>query len=360
MAIVFITQKIVDDKNIQSFANDFYENLKGYNKNVFIMANQNKINNKNKNFFFLKNLISRDFFYINKFYKILQFYFFIINIYFRFKIRIIFVHQMDIFVFLSLPLKILGIKIYYWRAHTSHKFKETISYYIADKLISTNKNTIKIIRSIKEKYILTGHLIPKQQKYDEYNLNNDNSKINILIFGRITKVKNINKILFFLNNFLVKYDKNIVVDIYGPHDYTKNDVSYYNELLKIKETINKKIKLNFLGTIKKENLLINKIKYDFSINFSAGALDKTIIELLNFNIPTFSNNKSYREEIEFNDLNKLFIDTNEGELAKNIMTYLSLPDQTKIKYIKKMKYFINMNNNIENTLNLIFNTGHQK
>lgn len=357
MAIVFITQKIFDKKNVQSFANDFYDHLKFYNKNVFIIANQNKINNKNKNFFFLNNLISKDFLYINKFYKILQYYFIIINICTKFKLRVIFVHQIDIFVFLSLPLKILGIKIYYWRAHTSHRIKETITYYIADKLISTNKQTIKIIKSIKKKYILTGHLISNHTKYEVYNLNNDNSKINIIIFGRITKVKNIDKILFFLNNFVLKYNKTILLDIYGPYDYTKKDISYYYKLLQIKERLNKKIKVNFLGKIKKEDLLISKIKYDFSINLSSGALDKTIIELINYNIPTFSNNICFREEINFQDLNEIFIDTNEIKLANNIVKYLSLPNEIKIKYIKQMKYFINMNNNIDNTLNIIFNFG---
>ena len=53
----------------------------------------------------------------------------------------------------------------------------------------------------------------------------------------------------------------------------------------------------------------------------------------------------------------IFYNKSEISLYENIEIYLKLSDDQKINYIKKLKYFINVNNNLENTLNITFNLG---
>ena len=216
MSIIFITQKLKDEKNVQSFANEFYKVLSEYNEKVFTIVNQNKLKNYEKNVYFINNIFYNMLKLFNKINKIFNFYYLVLKLILKNKIHIIFVHQIDLFIFLSFPLKVFGIKIYYWRAHTSHKFKETLCYYICDKIISTNKKTVKIIDRFKKKYLLTGHLISKTKDIQNYKLNNDKTKINIIIFGRISKVKNVDSILLFIKKFYVSNKKQI-----NPYDYSK-------------------------------------------------------------------------------------------------------------------------------------------
>lgn len=353
MTLIFVTQKIEDSKNIQSFTKKFYKHLIKYHSNVFMIANQNEIQNSHENFYFLDNLLKKKFL-INKIFKIFKYYKIIFDILKKHHIKIIFIHQIDIFIFLSYPLKMFGIKIYYWRAHTSHKLKETICYHLSDKIITTNKFTIKTIKNIEDKYIFTGHFISMPKKINNFYSNNNKTKINVILLGRVTKVKNIEKAFSFLNNLSINKNKEIILDIFGPINYTANDYTYYKKLLKIIKKLPNTISINFKGTVKKETIFLNN-KYDFSLNFSKGALDKTVIELLNFNIPTFSNNLAYGEELDFENLNNFFYNTNDEKLLNNIIEFLSFPFEIKKKYIKKNKYFVNMNNNIDNTLNIIFN-----
>ena len=144
------------------------------------------------------------------------------------KIDIIYVHQLSIFVLALIPFRILGIKIYLWRAHTHENLISFLSYIFADKLFSTNTKTIKILSFIRYKYNFVGQMInTKKFTYKDINKKFNNKLIYI---GRITKIKNFDEMLEYLIKFNTKYSKKLTLDIYGPLNYTKYDLIFYKSL----------------------------------------------------------------------------------------------------------------------------------
>ena len=284
MSIIVISQTIEDKFNIQSFMGEF--------KN-FVDKNLDD------DFYFILNSYSEftdDYtYYLNykkisiKLIKLFNLFKFIFHINKKQKITKIYVHQLSIFVIVLFPLRFLGIKLYLWRAHTTDNFISKLSYLLASKIFTTNYITAFPISFIKKKYSYIGQMINTKKFFLKKNEKKFN--LNLLYIGRISKIKNLDLVIDYVSTFNKKNKFKLNLDIYGPISYNQKDEKYNIFLKNLINNNGMNDYIKFKNLIERDKIKQLSKKYFFNINFSSGALDKSILELIMLNtLPLVLNN----------------------------------------------------------------------
>ena len=340
MNIIYITQKIDDKNEIQNFILSIYSFLRSY-FNVKVMINDKETIFNNEDYIFLGSR-SKNFNFFAKIIKTFYLYQQLIRINRINKIDIIYVHQLGIFVALLFPLKLfLNFRIYFWRAHTYHSKFTFIYYLLSDKIFSTNKKTIYDYKFFNKKIFFIGQMV-------EVNLFENLKKTikskKFLYIGRVTEIKNIHIMIDFIEYYNNHNNHKIYLDIFGPRSYIKQDTNYFNFIVKKINKKNLNEYINFKGVIKRKDFPIILKDYFGYLNFSDGAIDKSVLEAALCGLLIFSSNDAFN--YEFNIFNGLVFNTFD-ELSKNINNFYNM-DSNEIKFfLKKISAYIAVNHSLQ-------------
>lgn len=202
-----------------------------------------------------------------------------------------------------------------------------IFYNLADSIIAISSKSKKSL----EKIVINNHKVkliynPYLKNNYKFKHNNNNKKIfNILCMGRLTKQKNFSLVINAINELITKYPK-IQLTIVGSGPLKK-------ELLKI---ANKNVKLlkwteNIRKYFLKSNLFILSSYYE--------GLPNTLIDAVNYNIPSISTDCSGAKDILLNNKGGYIVPVNDlNELKKKISIVIDNYGNAKKKayFAKKM------------------------
>ncbi len=244
----------------------------------------------------------------------------------------VFVHMNQEYVLLgSLFWKILNKKIFFWRNHPKGSFLTSIAVWFSKKVFCTSDSafTAKFAKTL---------VVPVGIDTDLFI--NSKSEIknpkSILSLGRISPIKNIDKILDALET-LDKEAVDVVFDIVG-QPVNKEDFGYLNSLKnKYKDLVNKG-KVNFLGSVKNNETPKIYNNHKIFVNLTpSGSMDKTILEAAACGcIPIVAN--SFFEEI-FEP--EMIVEENGHDLSNKIKFWLEA-DQNRVDQVsqKLQKYVL--------------------
>ena len=340
MNIIFITQKLEDKNQIQNFIISIYNFLKK-NNSIKVLINDSNSKFKNSDFIFLGKR-SKYLNFLAKFIKTLYLYLNIYKTNKKNKIDIIYVHQIGIFIALLFPLKFLfNFKLYFWRAHTHHSFITYIYYLCSDKIFTTNKKTLKNNFLIKHKIYHIGQMV----EYEIFNIKKQKFKTNkFLYIGRITKIKNIHKMIEFINFYNLKNNNKIYLDIYGPKSYVSQDISYFEYIKKFILDNHLSNYVKFKGLIERKNFDYQLKDYFGYFNFSDGAIDKSVLESALCGVIIFSDNIPFN--YEFKKFGPLTFN-NFHDLMNNINYIYQMKDNEIKNLILNISSYIRINHSLD-------------
>lgn len=202
-----------------------------------------------------------------------------------------FVHMAHYFVPIIYPFSLVfSQKIVLWYAHKSVPFSLKVAGVLADKIVSISSQSMRLYTN---KFKAVGHGI---DTCDRFVLKKDfrNKIKNIVIVGRISKIKNIH---ITVDAFLSLFRNDLFLYIVG--DSLVNED--YEYLKNIKSSIPKLYKRNiiFTGSIPFNKIVDIYQEMDLAINLGDGALDKAIIEPMAMGIPVITSNDSAKEVFSY-------------------------------------------------------------
>ena len=339
MSIVIISQTIKDKSSIQSFMKEFKDFVVQNLDDDFNFILNSNFNSNDHNVYELNS--RKTFNRLFKLFDLFKHIYFINN---KKNITKIYVHQLSIFVIVLFPLRFLGIKIYLWRAHTKENFTSILSYFLASKIFTTNRITAKYFHIIKHKYFYIGQMINTKKFFLKKNKKNFN--YNLIYIGRVTKVKNLHEIIEYISKFNQRNKYKLNLDIYGPKTYVKEDYAYYKYLIDLINKYNIANFIKFKNAIKREKIKDISKKYFFNINFSNGAIDKSVLELIMLNTIPLVRNKAFN--YSFSDI---YDDIESYQSFENrIITFSQMNNNEVKRLIELFKIKIELEHSLHNNI----------
>jgi len=151
--------------------------------------------------------------------------------------------------FLCIPLRLMKIKQAIWYSHSAKPFTLRVASRYCNLIFSSAPSSLPIKNS-KCRYV--GHGI-NFSKFPKLNIQDEAARQKIVSLGRIAPIKNIEKLLEAVSQSLVNKKE---VDLIGPNlsniEYQENLIQFAND---------KKIKINFIGAIKYDDVPLTLAKY---------------------------------------------------------------------------------------------------
>lgn len=168
--------------------------------------------------------------------------------------------------FLCIPLRLMKIKQAIWYSHSAKPFTLRVASRYCNLIFSSAPSSLPIKNS-KCRYV--GHGI-NFSKFPKLNIQDEAARQKIVSLGRIAPIKNIEKLLEAVSQSLVNKKE---VDLIGPNlsniEYQENLIQFAND---------KKIKINFIGAIKYDDVPLTLAKYSICYTGNPSTTDKAAIE----------------------------------------------------------------------------------
>jgi len=289
MKLLMITQKLDMNDSVFGFVPDWINELnKNVSKLYVLSLYKGKYNiDKNISVFSMGKEYRQ-----SKLYYIINLYRTVIPLLYKKKIDGIFVHQGGLYpILLWLPRIIFGVKLLQWKTHSIVNLIMKTNILVSDKIL-TASNTCFNNMNVKIKVL--GHGI-NTKKFKKENIVKEKL---IIVIGRITNVKKINKIIeIFLNLIKDEKYKEYRLEFYGI-PLTKIDLKYFIELKRIVLLNNKSDKIIFKGKVNHEFLpkIYNKAKVLLNIG-SLRSLDKVILESMACETPAIMSTEAIIDQL---------------------------------------------------------------
>ncbi len=216
--------------------------------------------------------------------------------------------------------KFLDKEVYMWRNHKSGSFVTDVASFLSDKVFYTSSGsyTSKFANSI-QMPVGINDIVFK-------NMDVDRKENSFLYVGRISPIKNIDKMIdAFIE--LSKKIPNFVFDIIGPCE-SALDLEYKKGLEKKIKDAELSSKISFLGAVDQVRLSEIYSKYKFCINLtSSGSFDKTIWESVFCGCIPLVHNSSFLNEIPKELQDKLGVSLEISDIAKTFENALILSSE---------------------------------
>lgn len=207
------------------------------------------------------------------------------------KIDVVFYHMVDVQAsILCTYFKMKRIKQYLWYAHAHKSVYLNISSFFCDGIISSTEGSCPIDS---KKVKLIGQSID-ETLFQNPNYNQGNLT-KLVHFGRIDKIKNIDKIICEVAELR---SENIILtlDFFGREAVDKTNSNYLNYLkLEFANFINEGW-LNFHEPVKRTMIPELIRRFHIFVHAYLGSLDKSILEATFLGIPVVTLNKEYLKE----------------------------------------------------------------
>jgi glycosyltransferase involved in cell wall biosynthesis len=233
-----------------------------------------------------QNIVTRNSYIVTRLKYIWKFYKYIWHL--RGEYDAVFVHMNQEYVVLGWKFwKLLGKKIFLWRNHPKGNFFTDIAALVSEKVFYTSPKsyTAKFKNSVLMPVGIDTDLFTLESRIQ----NLESRKAKILSLGRISPIKNIDKIVdaaILLDSRNVDFVLDIVGDPINPED-----VEYLESLKKKAENLITKNKVNFLRAVSQEKVVELYQTHEIFVNLTpSGSMDKTILEAMSCgSLPVVSN-----------------------------------------------------------------------
>ena len=206
-----------------------------------------------------------------------------------------FVHQHPIYAILvSLAAKFFHCRLVFWYAHGHVDFKLKLATMLADRIVSSSPEGFRY-QTRKARFI--GQAIDTNKfkmKKSKIKMTNHNAKFKIISIGRISPVKNYEKLIK-AAEILVKKKKigNMVVQIYGGIGLARHQ-NYLDSLIKLTENAGLTGIIEFRGPVPHESVPELLAGADLFVNLSAtGSMDKAVLEAMAAGCLVLTSNEAY-------------------------------------------------------------------
>jgi glycosyltransferase involved in cell wall biosynthesis len=278
----------------------------------------------------------------NKIIKALNFIKLVIKI--KPKNEFVFIYQGGYYPLILWPFKyIYRIKLFQWKAHTSLSFSTFINFLFAEKVFTSTPSAFPI---------KSNRVYPIGQSVDTElfkPIKGTKKNYDILVIGRINEIKRIDIALEIIASLKQLTNINLSIAIIGEFDCSNGYKKYIiNKIDKIIEK--QQFKVEIINGVVQSKLNEYYNQANCIINVSNGALDRTIVESMACNIPTFSDNKCYSEILSEN-LKNIYYDDDTCNLSRKIARYLK---GENIQSIVTLRDIVLERHNINNVANRIF------
>ena len=303
MKLLIITQKVNKDDSILGFFHRWIEEFAKNTEQVTVICLEEGEHNLPQNvrvFSLGKEKGDR------KLKRVLNFYKYIWQ--FRKDYDAVFVHMNPIYLCLAgLFFKLFRKPAFLWYTHKHVDLKLKIAVFFAKKVFTASTESLRFRTN---KKVVTGHGI------DTEFFKPTNSKINnknIITVGRISSVKNIDKIVEIVSNL-----KDYKLEIVGAPVHN-NDFEYAQKIYMDVQKNNLSDRIVFSGPVKLENLPEVLNKSHIFINMSkTGSLDKAILEALSCGLQVITTNVAARDMPGVHFVSRYSSDSDISSLVDNI------------------------------------------
>lgn len=230
---------------------------------------------------------------------------------------VVFVHMNPQYIVLGgLLWKCLNKKIALWYTHKAVNLKLRIAEKLTDIIFTASKESFRLES---KKLVVTGHGI--DVNLFKPSVKRETSKnFRILSVGRVSLIKDYETLIKTIDILInQKNIKNLEVKIIG-RPILNRDKDYFE---KIKELINEKKLtkfINLIGGLPYQDLPSYYQKTDILVNLcSTGGADKSVLEAMACQIPTFVCNHTFEKELGLYKKMLFFKEKNAEDLARKIL-----------------------------------------
>jgi len=215
----------------------------------------------------------------------------------------VFVHMNPEYLILGGFLwRLWGKKVGLWYLHRSVDVKLRIAEKFAHMIFSASKESFRL-KSRKLKIV--GHGIDTETFSPTDRVLSD--EVRLLHVGRVTKIKQIDKMLLVLKALREK--KNASLTIVG-EPVTKKDVEYQKELEDEIHKMGLEDSVVFVGSVENTEVVRYYRSHDVFLNFSnTGSIDKTVLEALATEINVVTTNEAFKEILPVGFLSEFDMDS---------------------------------------------------
>jgi len=339
--IAFICQAVDEDDPIVSFSLDWIENLLKNEKveKLYVLGlrvgehNFNVKNNKLQIFQIKKNNKIKT---LINFFKIIQK---IVK-----DVDFFFIHQGGPYPLLLMPYKILfGKKIFQWKAHPYISSLMKFYAIFCDDLIFTSVKDSFPLNLKKIKTVGQGIDTSKFKPLPVL------KKRGIVVFGRLSRVKNIHLIIEMAKVLRDSFNLNLKIDFIGP--YNKKD-EYMLFIFNMVRDWNLSDNIKFLGKVNRKDLPKILPQYKIMVSANDGALDKAMVEGMACGLPVVSHNSSFKSILTKSVVNYLWVSTKSPEEYASKVYKILTNDNLK-DFLSKEVRKIAANHDIKNLIDRI-------
>ncbi|MFH1759250.1 MAG: glycosyltransferase [Patescibacteria group bacterium] len=199
-----------------------------------------------------------------------------------------FIYQGGHYPLLLLPFKLLGKKIYQWKAHPRVSLMMRFYAYVCDTKIFTSTPSAFPMKLKKVKVVGQG------VDTEKFNIQNIPKTGDWVTVGRIAPVKRLEKAIELLAHYNKRYDVDYRLDIYGPV-FLEKDRKYKRELDQLILRLGLEKLVEFKGAVNRDKLPEILNRYKLFISFNDGAVDRSVLEAAACGLPVFTPNKCVAE-----------------------------------------------------------------
>ncbi len=303
MKLLIITQKVNKDDQILGFFHRWIEEFAKNVESLIVICLEEGVHDLPKN---VKVLSLGKEIGAGKIKRLLNFYKYIWV--YRKEYDAVFVHMNQIYIILGgLLWRGLKKKMSLWYAHGKVSFSLILAEKITNIVFTSTSEGFRM-KSKKIKRVGQG-IDVKLFKNDQKNINNKN----IITVGRISEIKNIDKIIYTIEGL-----DNFKLDIVGAPVRDK-DFDYAKDLYVYVQKNNLSDRINFSGPVVQDILPVKYNEAHVFVNMSnTGSLDKAILEAMACGLQVITTNVAARNLKGVNFLLSYTIDSDKNILADKI------------------------------------------
>lgn len=233
--------------------------------------------------------------------RIYEFYRLFFQILRKNNINLVFAHMVPEFAILAgVFTRIKKIPLILWHAHKKVSWRLRLAALLVDWIFTPSADSCRLKN--RKKIVITGHGI----NLDKFkNLKRTkNKQIKFITVSRISPIKNIDQMILFFKNILIKNSNSLLKIIGNP--LNNKDKTYYNKLKKLISANNLQQCIGLKKAVPYKQIEKEYVQADYFLNFSStGSIDKTVIEALAAGCIPITTNEAFRAYSFYYDLNEL-------------------------------------------------------
>lgn len=167
----------------------------------------------------------------------------------------------------GLIYRFLGVNQVLWYSHSKSPLSLRLGHHFVNSVVTPTRECFPLVKS--KKVFEVGHGID----IDRFKINDELERQRAcIVLGRISRVKNLHKLLICIEKSSKQMNISIPVDFYGP----VLDEDYFRELKNMCENLN--LHARFMPSLSRKEIPAILNRYEYAYNGNAATVDKSALE----------------------------------------------------------------------------------